>query len=63
MKKADGRPDHIRENLFSDITAFAPAVCDVFEQFELHAQVERLAKSGLLYQVSEKFAGIDRPSR
>lgn len=59
MKRLMGDQDHIRENLYSYITAFSPAVRDVFERFEFHAQVERLAKSGLLYQVAEKFAAID----
>jgi type I restriction enzyme M protein len=59
MKRLMGDQDHIRENLFSYITAFSPAVRDVFERFEFHAQIERLAKSGLLYQVTEKFAAID----
>ena len=59
MKRLMGDQDHIRENLFSYITAFSPAVRDVFERFEFHAQVERLAKAGLLYQVAEKFAQID----
>jgi type I restriction enzyme M protein len=34
-------------------------VRDIFERFEFQAQVERLAKAGLLYQVAEKFAQID----
>jgi type I restriction enzyme M protein len=34
-------------------------VRDIFERFEFHAQVERLAKSGLLYQVVEKLTQID----
>ncbi|MEI7606234.1 MAG: class I SAM-dependent DNA methyltransferase, partial [Rhodospirillaceae bacterium] len=59
MKRLMGDQDHIRENLYSYITAFSPAVRDVFERFEFHAQIERLAKSGLLYQVAEKFATID----
>jgi type I restriction enzyme M protein len=59
MKRLMGDQDHIRENLYSYITAFSPAVRDVFERFEFHAQVERLAKAGLLYQVAEKFAQID----
>ena len=59
MKTLMGDQDHIRENLYSYIQAFAPAVRDVFERFEFHSQVERLAKAGLLYQVTEKFAGID----
>jgi type I restriction enzyme M protein len=34
-------------------------VRDIFEQFEFAAQIDRLAKNGLLYQVTERFAGID----
>ena len=59
MKTLMGDQDHIRENLYSYLQAFAPAVRDVFERFEFHAQVERLARSGLLYRVVEKFANID----
>jgi len=59
MKKLMGDQDHIRENLFSYIQAFSPAVRDIFERFEFHTQVERLAKSGLLYQVCEKFSQFD----
>ncbi|HEY8084042.1 MAG TPA: class I SAM-dependent DNA methyltransferase [Methylophilaceae bacterium] len=59
MKKLMGDQDHIRENLFSYIQAFSPAVRDIFEHFEFHIHVERLAKSGLLYQVTEKFTQID----
>src|SRR3954447_10829479 len=59
MKALMGDQDHVRENLYSYITAFSPAVRDIFERFEFHAQVERLAKSGLLYQVVEKLAQID----
>jgi type I restriction enzyme M protein len=59
LKKLLGDQDHIRENLFSYIQAFSPEVRDIFERFDFHSQVERLAKSGLLYQVAEKFANID----
>ncbi len=59
MPKLMGDPDHIRANLYSYLNAFAPAVRDVFERFEFHAQIERLAKTGLLYQVVEKFAQVD----
>ena len=59
LKKLLGDPDHIAQNLYSYVQAFSPAVRDVFERFEFHTQVERLAKSGLLYQVAEKFAQID----
>ncbi len=59
MKKLMGDQDHIRENLFSYIQAFAPAVRDIFERFEFYGQIERLAKAGLLYLVTERFAQVD----
>ena len=59
MKKLMGDQDHIRENLFSYVQAFSPAVRDIFEHFEFHTQIDRLAKTGLLYQVVERFSQID----
>jgi type I restriction enzyme M protein len=59
MKKLMGDQDHIKENLNSYIHAFSPAVRDIFEAFEFHTQIDRLAKAGLLYLVTEKFANID----
>ena len=59
LKKLMGDQDHIRENLFSYINGFSAAVRDIFERFEFHAQVERLTKSGLLYQVTERYTQID----
>ena len=59
MKKLMGDQDNIRENLFAYIQAFSPAVRDIFECFDFHTQVERLAKASLLYLITEKFATID----
>ncbi len=59
LKKLVGDPDHIRENLFSYVQGFSPAARDIFERFEFHAQVDRLEKAKLLYQVTERFAQID----
>jgi type I restriction enzyme M protein len=59
MKKLMGDQDHIRENLFAYIQGFSPAVRDIFERFEFHLQIDRLAKAGLLYQVTEKFVNVD----
>lgn len=59
MKKLMGDADNIKANLFSYIQAFSPAVRDIFERFDFYTQIERLAKCGLLYKVTEKFAGID----
>lgn len=54
-----GDQDHIRQNLYAYIQGFSPEARDIFERFDFHAQVERLAKSNLLYLVTEKFATID----
>ena len=59
LHKLMGDQDNVRANLERYIQGFSPAVRDIFEQFEFFAQIDRLAKSGLLYQVTEKFAGID----
>jgi len=59
MKTLMGDQDHIKENLFSYMQAFSHAVRDIFERFDFHTQIDRLAKAGLLYIVAEKFANID----
>jgi len=59
MKKLMGDADHIRENLTAYLQAFSPAVRDIFESFDFHTQIDRLAKARLLYLVTEKFANID----
>jgi type I restriction enzyme M protein len=59
LRKLVGDQDNIRANLFRYVQGFSPAVRDIFEQFEFYAQIDRLAKVGLLYLVTERFAGID----
>ena len=59
LKKLLGDPDYVALNLTTYIQGFSPEVRDIFERFEFQVQIERLAKSGLLYQVTEKFAQID----
>jgi type I restriction enzyme M protein len=59
MRKLMGDQDNIAPNLFAYIQAFSPDVRDIFERFEFAAQIDRLGKSGLLYQVTERFARID----
>ena len=59
IKKLMGDQDHIKENLFSYMQGFSEAVRDIFERFEFYAQIDKLAKSGLLYQVTEKFVNVD----
>lgn len=59
LAKLLGDQDHIRQNLYAYVQAFSPSARDIFERFDFHTQVERLAKANLLYLVTEKFAHID----
>jgi type I restriction enzyme M protein len=59
MKTLMGDQDHIKENLYSYIQAFSASVRDIFERFDFFTQIDRLAKCGLLYQVTERFAGFN----
>ncbi|MDT6960790.1 class I SAM-dependent DNA methyltransferase [Cupriavidus sp. SZY C1] len=59
LVKLLGDQDHIRQNLYAYIQGFSPAARDIFERFDFHSQIERLAKANLLYLVTEKFSNID----
>jgi type I restriction enzyme M protein len=59
MKKLMGDQSNIAENLRAYVQGFSQAVREIFESFEFHVQIDKLAKSGLLYLVTEKFANID----
>ena len=54
-----GDQDNVRQNLYTYVQGFSPAARDIFERFDFHTQVERLAKDNLLYLVTEKFANIN----
>ncbi len=59
LKKLMGDQDNLATNLMSYIQGFTDSVRDIFERFRFAEQVDRLRKAGLLYQVTEKFAGFD----
>jgi type I restriction enzyme M protein len=59
LRKLMGDQDHISQNLYAYVQGFSPAVRDIFERFSFSTQIDKLAKTGLLYLVTEKFAGID----
>ena len=58
LKTLMGDQDHLASNLAAYVQAFSPAVRDIFERFRFGEQVDRLAKAGLLYQVTERFTGF-----
>jgi len=59
MKRLVGDQDHIASNLETYIQGFSPDVRDISERFDFYIRVDRLAKAGLLCQVTERFANID----
>ena len=48
-------PDHIEQNLFHYINSFSKNVQDIFENFEIKKQIERLSKANLLFKLVKKF--------
>ncbi|MGE3327468.1 MAG: N-6 DNA methylase [Acidimicrobiia bacterium] len=52
-------PSNIADNLRAYIAGFSLAARDVIEKFEFGAQITRLDRANLLYQVVAKFADID----
>ncbi|QNN45641.1 SAM-dependent DNA methyltransferase [Thermomonas brevis] len=59
LPKLLGDQDNLAQNLAAYLHAFSPDARDIFERFEFQTQIDRLAKAGLLYLVTEKFANID----
>jgi type I restriction enzyme M protein len=59
LQKLLGDPDNVAANLTSYLQGFSPEVRDIFEKFEFHNQIDKLARAKLLFLVTEKFAGID----
>jgi type I restriction enzyme M protein len=59
LSKLLGDQDHIKQNLYAYLQGFSPEARDIFERYDFATQIERLAKSNLLYLVTEKFANID----
>ncbi|GLV14953.1 DNA methyltransferase [Alicyclobacillus hesperidum] len=52
-------PDHLATNLTAYINGFSVNAKDVMDYFEFNKQIERLDRSNLLYQVTQRFAAID----
>ena len=52
-------PNHIRLNLISYIGDFSTEAMDVFAQFKFLDRVAELDEKNLLFQIVQKFAGID----
>ncbi|MBB4841188.1 type I restriction enzyme M protein [Sphingomonas kyeonggiensis] len=59
LQKLLGDPDNVAANLTSYLQGFSPEVRDIFEKFEFHNQIDKLARAKLLFLITEKFAGID----
>ena len=52
-------PDQLAPNLNSYINAFSPNVRAIMERFAFDVQIARMAEKNLLFQVVQRFAGLD----
>ena len=62
--KLKGDPDNIVQHLEQYIDGFSENIRKIFDRFEFHAEIEKLAEANRLYQVVAQFAGMDlHPNR
>lgn len=59
LPKLLGDSTNIKANLVSYINSFSENTRDIFERYDFPTQIERLDSSDLLYQIVQKFAGVD----
>lgn len=52
LKAIVGDQDNVAMNLAAYLQDFSPNVKDIFERFNLNAQIEKLTKADLLYLVT-----------
>jgi type I restriction enzyme M protein len=52
-------PGNIAKNLKDYINGFSSEATEIINRYEFHIQIDRLDAADLLYQVVQKFAGID----
>ena len=51
-------PEHIEQNIFHYLDCFSQNVQDIFENFGIKTQIEKLAKANLLFKLIRKFNEI-----
>lgn len=52
-------PDHIAENVFAYLRGFSPNARFALDKFGINPHVEKMADSGVLFMVIQRFANID----
>ncbi|MBQ3142251.1 MAG: SAM-dependent DNA methyltransferase [Bacilli bacterium] len=55
FKKLLDDPDNIEENFYNYINGYSDEVKDIIKNFDLNKQIERMADSGILYQVIDTY--------
>ncbi len=55
FKKLLDDPDNIEENIYNYINGYSDEVKDIIKNFDLNKQIERMAGSGILYQVIDTY--------
>lgn len=62
--KLKGDPDNIVQHLEQYINGFSENIRKIFDRFEFHAEIEKLAEANRLYQVVAQFVSMDlHPNR
>jgi type I restriction enzyme M protein len=59
VEKLSGDPANVRANLLNYIEGFSANVRDIFDRYDFAALIGKLDENDLLYQVVQKFAGVD----
>lgn len=52
-------PANIKKNLTTYISSFSENARDIFERYDFPVQIEKLDSANLLYQIVQKFAGVN----
>ncbi|MGH9043845.1 MAG: type I restriction-modification system subunit M, partial [Acidimicrobiales bacterium] len=52
-------PDHITENVFDYLQGFSPNARFALEKFGIDNHIERMGEAGILFMVTQRFAGMD----
>ena len=59
FQKLLGDANNIKKNIEAYINGLSPNARDIFEKYDFRVQLEKLDSANLLYQVVQRFAGID----
>lgn len=59
FEKLVANPSGLKANLLNYVRGFSPNVSDIFEKYDFFNQIQRLDNANLLFEVVQKFRGVD----